>query len=97
MARLTYAQVKSQAIARVKADLEKEKCRTRVLIYKDAGGDWAMKPIIGPNGTRPIVYSGIKALIYIDLNDNLVVEVSREAISRFIEGLNISMVYAKFL
>lgn len=95
MARLTYAQVKSQAIAKVKADLEKEKCRTRVLIYKDAGGDWAMKPIIGSHGT--IVYSGIKALIYIDLSDNLVVEVSRETISRFIEGLNISMVYAKFL
>lgn len=95
MARLTYAQVKSQAIAKVKADLEKEKCRTRVLIYKDAGGDWAMKPIIGPHGT--IVYSGIKALIYIDLSDNLVVEVSRETISRFLEALNINMVYAKFL
>ena len=95
MARLTYAQVKSQAIARVKNDLEKEKCRTRVLIYKDAGGDFTMKPIIAPYAS--IVYTGIKALIYIDLNDKLVIDVSRETIAKFLEGLSINMIYAKFV
>ena len=95
MARLTYAQVKSQAIARVKADWDKEKCKTNVLIYKDAGGDFAMRPIIGPHGS--IAYTGIKALIYIDLNDKLVIDVSRETIAKFLEGLSINMIYAKFV
>jgi len=94
MARLTYAQVKSQAIARVKADLENKKCRTRVLIYKDAGGDFAMRPIIDPHGS--IAYTGIKALVYLDLNDVIVVEVSRETIAAFLEAMNINMIYVKF-
>ena len=94
MARLTYAQVKSQAIARVKADWDKEKCKTRVLIYKDAGGDFAMKPIIGPHGS--IAYTGIKALVYLDLNDVIVVEVSRETIAAFLEAMSINMIYMKF-
>lgn len=91
---LTYAQARSLAAARVKEDLAVSHCRTRVLIYKDAGGNYAIKPIISPYTS--VAYTSLKAIVYINLKGELTTETSRDWIGKFLEDMNVSAIYCKF-
>lgn len=92
MAKLTYAQVRSAASALIKERHQEDGSKIKVLIYKDAGGDFNMKVL---RDGCTVCYTGIKAVVLFDTKGNVVTEVSRETISAILEEYKINMVYYK--
>lgn len=91
MPRLTYAQVRSTAISLVKEFYKQNVSqRINVLIYKDYGGCYQYK--ILKDGCN-ICYTSFKAIVHVDDTGNIVTEVSRETISKFLEEYNINFIY----
>lgn len=90
MARLTYSQARSTAIAKAKEN----NCGNVILIYKDAGGNFRYKLL---KEGETVCYTAIKSIVWHDKTTGLVkTEVSRETIANFLEAMNINMVYVKF-
>lgn len=94
MARITYAQVRSQASAYVKERLEKNRT-VYVLIYKDSGGDFQMHEI---HDGAVICYTSFKAIVFGDgVTHEIRTMCSREEIGKTLEQFkNTKFVYAKF-
>ena len=90
--RLTYAQRKSEAQVLVRKAMFENGKNIKVLIFKDSGGDYDVREL--RNG-ETICYTGLKAIVYINHKGDIVTEVSRETISKFLEEYNINFIYFK--
>lgn len=95
MARLTYSQVKSTASAYIKDKYAEDGSKVDVLIYKDSGGNYNMKPL--HNGQR-VCYIELKAIVSMNSKGDIETNVSRETIGRIIEEYStmVQFIYAKF-
>ena len=90
--RLTYAQRKSEAQVLVRKAMFENGKNIKALIFKDSGGDYDVREL--RNG-ETICYTSLKAIVYINHKGDIVTEVSRETISKFLEEYNINFIYFK--
>lgn len=92
MAKMTYSQVLSAASAELKKYRNECNKPAYALVYKDAGGDFQYKLL---NNPCTVVYTSIKALLYIDGRGAVYMDKTREGISRSFETMipNINLVY----
>ena len=94
MARLTYAQVRSQATAYVRERLENNRL-VYALIYKDSGGNFKMHEL---HDGAVICYTSFKSIVFADgVSHEIRTLSSREDIALTLEQFkNTKFVYAKF-
>ena len=90
--RLTYAQRKSEAQVLVRKAMFENGKNIKVLIFKDSGGDYDVREL--RNG-ETICYTSLKAIVWIDRQGNIIIDVSRKTISKFLEDYNINFIYFK--
>ena len=94
MARLTYAQVRSQATSYVRERLEKNRL-VYVLIYKDSGGDYRMREL---HDGAVICYTSFKSIVFADgVSHEIRTLASREDIAAMLEQFkNTKFIYTQF-